>query len=297
MQFETLFAPAHARPVVAALIGCGEFGMSLIAQSRRMEGLRIRAVADRDVARVEGLLRAAGIDAVQCGDRQAAERACHRCDRDLPLGRRPSVAADRYRRRGDGRPRGGRALRSRRDRSRPRRRHGQQGSRVRGRADPRPKGAGGGCAIHARRRRSAEPARRPRFVDARARAADRRGGEEQRIRLCARREYRCRDLDRAKGAGSGARGGLGSRSRRNADGRASRASAQGSPAPDGAGPLRDVSRRERHRAEAGPGGACAAPTIRASRAASSSSSSSPTRRPGNSSPARASPSRATAVTR
>src|SRR5215212_10881591 len=49
--------------------------MSLIAQSRRMEGLRIRAVADRDVARVEGLLRAAGIDAVQCGDRQAAERA------------------------------------------------------------------------------------------------------------------------------------------------------------------------------------------------------------------------------
>src|SRR5215207_5579138 len=75
MQFETLFAPAHAMPVVAGLIGCGEFGMSLIAQSRRMEGLRIRAVADRDVARVEGLLRAAGFDAVQCGDRQAAERA------------------------------------------------------------------------------------------------------------------------------------------------------------------------------------------------------------------------------
>ncbi|HZY22459.1 MAG: SAF domain-containing protein [Microvirga sp.] len=75
MQFETLFAPVHARPVVAALIGCGEFGMSLIAQSRRMEGLRIRAVADRDVARVEGMLRAAGFDAVQCGDRPAAERA------------------------------------------------------------------------------------------------------------------------------------------------------------------------------------------------------------------------------
>jgi len=75
MQFETLFAPAHAMPVVAGLIGCGEFGMSLIAQSRRMEGLRIRAVADRDVARVEGLLRAAGFDAVQCGDRPAAERA------------------------------------------------------------------------------------------------------------------------------------------------------------------------------------------------------------------------------
>src|SRR4051812_21201067 len=75
MQYETLFAPVHARPVVAALIGCGEFGMSLIAQSRRMEGLRIRAVADRDVARVEGMLRAAGFDAVQCGDLPAAERA------------------------------------------------------------------------------------------------------------------------------------------------------------------------------------------------------------------------------
>jgi len=60
MQFETLFAPAREKPVVAALIGCGEFGMSLIAQSRRMEGLTIRAVADLDPERVEASLRSAG---------------------------------------------------------------------------------------------------------------------------------------------------------------------------------------------------------------------------------------------
>jgi len=77
MQFETLFAPARAKPVVAALIGCGEFGMSLIAQSRRMEGLSVRAVADRDVPRVQSSLRAAGFRAVICDDRQAAERAFH----------------------------------------------------------------------------------------------------------------------------------------------------------------------------------------------------------------------------
>ena len=53
MQFETLFAPARARPVEAALLGGGEFGMSLIAQSRRMTGLRLRAVADRDPTQVE----------------------------------------------------------------------------------------------------------------------------------------------------------------------------------------------------------------------------------------------------
>ena len=44
MQFETLFPSARVKPVIAALAGCGEFGMSLIAQSRRMEGLTIRAV-------------------------------------------------------------------------------------------------------------------------------------------------------------------------------------------------------------------------------------------------------------
>ena len=75
MQFATLFAPARDKPVVAGLIGCGEFGLSLIAQSRRMDGLQIRAVADRDVARVEASLSAAGIDARLCQDGAAARAA------------------------------------------------------------------------------------------------------------------------------------------------------------------------------------------------------------------------------
>jgi predicted homoserine dehydrogenase-like protein len=75
MQFETLFAPAREKPVLAALIGCGEFGLSLIAQSRRMQGLAIRAVADRDIGRVETALRTAGIPAVICDSRSAAEAA------------------------------------------------------------------------------------------------------------------------------------------------------------------------------------------------------------------------------
>ena len=62
MQFETLFAPAREKPVVAALIGCGEFGMSLIAQSRRMEGLTIRAVADLDPGHQAGDLEGAPPD-------------------------------------------------------------------------------------------------------------------------------------------------------------------------------------------------------------------------------------------
>jgi predicted homoserine dehydrogenase-like protein len=75
MQFETLFAPAKEKPVLAALIGCGEFGLSLIAQSRRMDGLSIRAVADRDIERVEATLRAAGVAAAVCDSRAAAEAA------------------------------------------------------------------------------------------------------------------------------------------------------------------------------------------------------------------------------
>lgn len=75
MQFGTLFAVAKERPVVAGLIGCGEFGLSLIGQSRRMDGLSIRAVADRDCSRVEASLQAAGARAVVCQDRASAEAA------------------------------------------------------------------------------------------------------------------------------------------------------------------------------------------------------------------------------
>src|SRR3954462_15811055 len=75
MQFETLFAAARAKPVTAALTGCGEFGMSLIAQSRRMKGLTIRAVLDRDVKRVKESLRGAGFSAFLCDDISAGQRA------------------------------------------------------------------------------------------------------------------------------------------------------------------------------------------------------------------------------
>src|SRR4051794_26896499 len=75
MQFETLFAAARAKPVTAALAGCGEFGMSLIAQSRRMEGLTIHAVLDRDVKRVKASLRNAGFSAFLYEDASAEQIA------------------------------------------------------------------------------------------------------------------------------------------------------------------------------------------------------------------------------
>lgn len=75
MHFATLFRSATEKSVSAGLIGAGEFGLSLIAQSRRMHGLVVRAVVDRDVARVEVALRAMGVDARVCGNRAAAQAA------------------------------------------------------------------------------------------------------------------------------------------------------------------------------------------------------------------------------
>lgn len=75
MQFGTLFAPARSRPVSAGLIGCGEFGQSLIAQSRRMDGLAIRAALDRDPRQVAAALREEGVPARICEDGGAAEAA------------------------------------------------------------------------------------------------------------------------------------------------------------------------------------------------------------------------------
>jgi predicted homoserine dehydrogenase-like protein len=63
IQFQSLLAAADARPVKAALIGAGEFGMSLIAQSRSMRGLEIVAVVDRHIDAVAARLSAAGIPA------------------------------------------------------------------------------------------------------------------------------------------------------------------------------------------------------------------------------------------
>lgn len=66
MQFDTIFHPAAERPVVAALLGCGEFGLSLIAQARRMRGLWIAAALDLDTARVAAALAADGVPHRRC---------------------------------------------------------------------------------------------------------------------------------------------------------------------------------------------------------------------------------------
>ena len=55
MQFETLFRAAREKPVTAALIGAGEFGLSLIAQSRRMQGLKISLCGQGSGARQLGV--------------------------------------------------------------------------------------------------------------------------------------------------------------------------------------------------------------------------------------------------
>jgi predicted homoserine dehydrogenase-like protein len=93
MQFQTLFRPAAERPVRAALLGAGEFGLSLIAQSRRMEGLRIDAVFDLDPARVGKALAAMGVPHRLCASRAQAHAAadagevalCERLDDLLSL--------------------------------------------------------------------------------------------------------------------------------------------------------------------------------------------------------------------
>lgn len=53
MQFQSLFKAAVDRPVKVALIGAGEFGLSLIAQSRAMRGLEVVAVVDTRLDAVE----------------------------------------------------------------------------------------------------------------------------------------------------------------------------------------------------------------------------------------------------
>lgn len=75
MQFEHLFRPARERPVATALIGAGEFGLSLIAQSRRMKGLDVVALADRDLDRPAAVLASMGIEARRCDSRTAAQAA------------------------------------------------------------------------------------------------------------------------------------------------------------------------------------------------------------------------------
>lgn len=93
MQFQTLFRPAVERPVRAALLGAGEFGLSLIAQARRMAGLEIVAAFDLDPGRVAGSLAEMGVPHRRCANRREAEAAraagalalCERLDDLLAL--------------------------------------------------------------------------------------------------------------------------------------------------------------------------------------------------------------------
>jgi predicted homoserine dehydrogenase-like protein len=93
MQFETLFRAAAERPVRAALLGAGEFGLSLIAQARRTKGLTIAAALDRDPARVSRALTAAGTGHRRCANAAEARAAfaageialCERLDDLLSL--------------------------------------------------------------------------------------------------------------------------------------------------------------------------------------------------------------------
>lgn len=78
MQFEILFRAAREKPVSAALIGAGEFGLSLIAQSRRMIGLDIVAAVDKDLGRVAETLAAMQVPARRCDSAANAKMALER---------------------------------------------------------------------------------------------------------------------------------------------------------------------------------------------------------------------------
>jgi len=63
MNYEMLFAEHRDKRVSAALIGVGEFGASLIAQSRSIAMLELRVLCDRDAARALAALQQSGIAA------------------------------------------------------------------------------------------------------------------------------------------------------------------------------------------------------------------------------------------
>lgn len=75
MDFTTLFKPAAGRPVRAALLGCGEFGLSFIAQARRIAGIEVVAALDLDTARPAAALAADGVAHRRCEDAAAIRAA------------------------------------------------------------------------------------------------------------------------------------------------------------------------------------------------------------------------------
>jgi predicted homoserine dehydrogenase-like protein len=67
--------------IVAGLVGAGEFGATFLAQARRIPGLEVRLVCDRDLKRARTALAAAGVrgdDIAVCPTREAAVAAIER---------------------------------------------------------------------------------------------------------------------------------------------------------------------------------------------------------------------------
>ena len=67
--------------IVAGLVGAGEFGATFLAQARRIPGLAVRLVCDRDPGRARVALAAAGLpedEITVCASRQAALAALER---------------------------------------------------------------------------------------------------------------------------------------------------------------------------------------------------------------------------
>jgi predicted homoserine dehydrogenase-like protein len=65
-------------PIVAGLVGAGEFGATFLAQARRIAGLHVRLVCDRDPERARAALAAAGVpedEIAACASRPAAVAA------------------------------------------------------------------------------------------------------------------------------------------------------------------------------------------------------------------------------
>ncbi|GAA5128247.1 NAD(P)H-dependent oxidoreductase [Pseudonocardia adelaidensis] len=56
------------RPVRVGLVGAGQMGRGFVAQVRRISGMEVVAVADLDLQRATGALRAAGVEHVTTGD-------------------------------------------------------------------------------------------------------------------------------------------------------------------------------------------------------------------------------------
>ena len=57
------------RPVRVGLVGAGQMGRGFVAQVRRIAGMEVVAVADIDVQRATGALKAAGVENVVDGRR------------------------------------------------------------------------------------------------------------------------------------------------------------------------------------------------------------------------------------